>query len=1164
MKEGEFVRCHACGDESLDGKRFCPNCGTSLTGACTNCGAELIPGQRFCGDCGTPSAAGPLAEAPTAVPAADPVAERRLCSVLFVDLVGFTPLAERADPEEIREFLGRYFERAQAIISNYGGTVEKFIGDAVMAVWGAPVANEDDAERAVRAALEVVSSVNDLGREEGYDGLSARGGIVTGEVAITIGKVSEGMVLGDTVNTASRVQGAAEPGTVLVDEVTWRASSDAIAFEAVGPLTLKGKAESVNAWRALRVVGQRKGLGRSERLEPPFVGRDDELRLVKDLLHATSREQRSRLVSVTGVPGIGKSRLAWEFLKYVDGLADTVYWHQGRSSSYGEGIAFGALGEMVRMRAGINEVDDGDEARRKLSACVARYVAEETERRWIEPRLAHLLGLSEAPTTEREELFSSWRTFFERISSAGLVVLVFEDLQWADPGLIDYVESILEWSRSYPIMVVTLSRPELRDLRPDWGAGQRSFTSIHLDPLSDDAMRAMLNGFVNGLPEAVTKSVLDRAEGVPLYAVETVRMMVDRGVLRDVDGIYRVEGDFASLDIPETLHALIASRLDALALEQRVMLQDAAVLGTMFLPESLHAVSGIERAILDGHLRDLVRKEFLRFETDPRSPERGQYGFVQGVIGDVALSMLSRRDLSAKHLIAARYYESIDDEELTAVIAAHYASAFRAAPDSVDSEEAADRAQQWLRRAGERALSLGSPEQALDLLEQALLIAPAGPAHPTLLELAGDAALAQGDLERASALFEQSIGEFTLRGQVTSAGLATAKFALSLRTLDRVQESVDVATGAYNALGESGDLRARGVLSLEVASSIARGSNPGAALEWSERALMFSELLDDTLLFARALAARSFGLFNVGRHREAVLLVRECISLSVDAGSLRDQALATLSLSLYVLPDNMHETFTRAMESAEISRRAGLRPMEISNMSNAAETAVSLGLWDESLAILEECGSRSLRPQSRVWIDLVRAMIIALRGDAEGAQSIIASWATETRNIEFVAIETTILHATGMVHYASGDFAQAHHCAARALELDPVGINAGVAIALLSRSAIWMKDVGAMSDALEAAGRVRGRFVSTIRTETRAALAAVEGRDADAGELYATALDEWRDLNSKLDLALTELEMAHLLAPEHPLLVNAKEADDIFTELRAAPFLRRLRDALAG
>ena len=303
------MRCPNCGVENPLGSKFCHECGSPLARVCPGCGSAVLPAAKFCSECGTtltrvgqPTRAGTASNA-AQMPAvtATPTSERRLCSVLFVDLVGFTPFAEKRDPEETRELLSSYFERAQAIVANYGGTIEKFIGDAVMAVWGAPVANEDDAERSVRAALDIVESVAELGSESGVE-LEARAGVVTGEVAITIGKVSEGMVIGDTVNAASRVQSVAPPGSVLVDEATWRSSAGAIAFSEFGELNLKGKEEPVRAWRAERVVAQRRGVGRSQRLEPPFVGRDEELRLVKELLHATARENKARLVSVTGHP----------------------------------------------------------------------------------------------------------------------------------------------------------------------------------------------------------------------------------------------------------------------------------------------------------------------------------------------------------------------------------------------------------------------------------------------------------------------------------------------------------------------------------------------------------------------------------------------------------------------------------------------------------------------------------------------------------------------------------------------------------------------------------------------------------------------------------------------------------------------------------------------
>ncbi|HVM30953.1 MAG TPA: adenylate/guanylate cyclase domain-containing protein [Candidatus Limnocylindrales bacterium] len=315
------------------------------------------------------------------------MAERRLVTVLFADLVGFTPFAEERDAEEVRDTLSRYFDLASEVIGRYGGTVEKFIGDAVMAVWGTPTAREDDVERAVRAALDLVESVSTLG-----SGVTARAGLLTGEAAVTLGATNQGMVAGDLVNTASRLQSVAPPGSVLVGEATYRAASGAIAFAEAGEQLLKGKTAPVAAWRALRVVAEVGGRNRSESLEAPFVGRADELRLLKDLYHATGREQRARLVSIMGPAGIGKSRLGWEFSKYTDGLVETVYWHSGRSPAYGEGITFWALGEMVRQRCELLESDDEDTTRAKVAAAVAQWAADADERAWIERALLTLLG----------------------------------------------------------------------------------------------------------------------------------------------------------------------------------------------------------------------------------------------------------------------------------------------------------------------------------------------------------------------------------------------------------------------------------------------------------------------------------------------------------------------------------------------------------------------------------------------------------------------------------------------------------------------------------------------------------------------------------------------------------------------------------------------------
>ena len=339
------------------------------------------------------------------------------------------------------------------------------------------------------------------------------------------------------------------------------------------------------------------------------------------MLEATGREGRARLVSVVGQAGIGKSRLAWEFLKYVDGLVEAVYWHQGRSLAYGTGISYWALGEMVRARAGIGEGEETDAATAKLAAMTSEYLPDPDERAWIEPRLAALLGLAETPEGSREELFAAWRTLFQRIAERGTTVMVFEDLQWADRALLDFIDDLLEWSRSSPILVITLARPELLERRPDWGAGRRS-VSTTLEPLDRALMAQLLAGLVPGLPASAVEAIVARAEGVPLYAVELVRMLIADGRLEATADGYRPVGDLTSLAVPETLQALVTARLDALDAADRSLLQAAAVLGTSFTP-------GIARGdrpaspchCVESRLRSLVRRELLMLDADPRSPD---------------------------------------------------------------------------------------------------------------------------------------------------------------------------------------------------------------------------------------------------------------------------------------------------------------------------------------------------------------------------------------------------------------------------------------------------------------------------------------------------------------------------------------------------------------
>ncbi len=568
------------------------------------------------------------------------------------------------------------------------------------------------------------------------------------------------MVAGDLVNTASRLQSVAPPGSVLVGESTFHAASGAVAFEPAGEQLLKGKQAPVPAYRALRVVARRGGAGRSEQLEAPFVGRAAELRMLKDFHAATAAERRPRLVSIIGQGGIGKSRLVWEFQKYLDGVTEVVYWHQGRSPAYGEGISFWALAEMVRGRAEITEADAPATARAKLATALATWVPDEAERAWMEPRMLQLLGLesSDAGTRpDRESLFAAWRVFFERIAEQGVVVLVFEDLQWADGGLLDFIDHILEWSRDRPIYLISLARPELLDRRADWGAGRRNFTSLVLEPLDAESMRELLAGLVPGLPDPVVERVLERAEGIPLYAVETVRMLLSEGHVSLDDGVYRPTGDLSELSVPASLHALIASRLDALEAEDRSLLQAASIVGKTFSIDELAALTGQDTEAIAARLRHLVRRELLSLEVDPRSPERGQFTFVQALIREVAYGTLARADRRRLHLAAARHYETLDDEGIAGALAEHYLAAYRAHPEGPEGDAVAAQARVALRGAADRARSLGSFVQAMRFLESALEVTTDPDEQRQLHAAAGDAGLFAGLVDETTAHTERAL-----------------------------------------------------------------------------------------------------------------------------------------------------------------------------------------------------------------------------------------------------------------------------------------------------------------------------------------------------------------------------------------------------------------------
>ena len=802
--------CESCGFINDEAARFCGSCGSPLSATCANCQAPLTAGLRFCTACGEPVSSGGKIDA-----VAEPSpAERRRISVLFVDLENFTSLAETLDPEEVRGVQSRYFEVARSIVASHGGTIEKFIGDAVMAVWGAPLAHEDDPERAVRAAMAIVDGVGRLGGAASGANLAARAAVTTGEAAVTLGADGQGMVAGDLVNVAARLQGEAEPGGVLVDSATRELAPRAADYEAAGTITLKGRSASLVAHRA---APRTAGIGREGGAHAgAFVGRERELRELVGLFDGVAADRLSRLVSITGIAGIGKSRLAWEFGEHIDAMSEVVAWHAGRAPAYGEGITFAAVAEMVRRRIRVSDDASPTIARRQLSAALDEIVRDEGERRWMEPRIATLLGGDAGPPFERDELFAAWRRFFERVADRSPVVLVFEDLQWAEPALLDFVEHLATWTREHPVLVIALARPELMDQRPAWGASAARFTAIHLERLPEAAMRELLLGRAPDLPPSLTRTLLERAGGVPLYAVEVARILADRATPAGDDA--HVAGAAEAVEVPDSLHGVIAARIDALSAPERRLLLSAAVLGRRFRPEALVAVAGGDPAAVREITDALIRRELFTIDEDLISPGVGQLTFVQDLVREVAYSTLARGARRSLHLAAARYLESRTEDDVAEALAAHLTEAHRLAPEHPDAVRIARRAVAALRRAARESLRLHLSERASAHLREALRLVDTDEQRSALLEEAAAAARAAAHLDVAEDDLRALVDLRAGSGDRAGAVRARAQLASVLLMAQRNEPALVELESAAAALGRLGDDPA----GVEVTAQLAR------------------------------------------------------------------------------------------------------------------------------------------------------------------------------------------------------------------------------------------------------------------------------------------------------------------------------------------------------
>ena len=967
--------CASCGFPNRPGALFCGRCGTSLGMPCPTCGEVVTPGLPYCTACGAVVSA-PLAPTPSAE-------ERKVVSVLFADLVGSTSRAEHLDPEDVRRLLDVFHVRLKGELERYGGTVEKYIGDAVMALFGAPRAHEDDPERAVHAALSLREAIGELNAAEPELGLQLRVGVATGVAFVNLEAspaAGESMAAGDVVNTAARLQAAAPVDGILVDEATRRGSREAIDFREADPVRARGKSEAVTVWEA---VARRAGLGVDIAFQggAELVGRERELDLLLGSLSRAERERSPELVTLVGEPGIGKSRLLWELYSRLHAdPAVFVNWRQGRSLPYGDGVSFWALGEIVKAHAGILESDAAGVAEEKLRGAVEAALTDEGEARWVLGHLRPLVGLGgdEHHAEGQTEAFAAWRRLFEALAERRLLVLVFEDIHWADDGLLDFVDHLVSWASGEPLLVVCTSRPELLERRPAWGGGKKNAVTTSLSPLSADETRRLVDSLLAGrhLRRERQSELLARAGGNPLYAEEYVRMLAEPGAGVD-------------LRLPDSVHGIIAARLDALPPDQKAVLQDAAVVGKLFWPGAVAALGGLDEEAVSEPLRALERKEFVRRER--RSSVAGQTNFVfrHGLVRDVAYGQIPRGRRAERHRRAAEWIESLAgdrSEDVADVLAHHYSNALelaRAAGREIG--ELSDRAREALRDAGDRAFALHAFGTAARFYSKALELWPEDdPERPYLLLRFGQSAHFEG---AGVAALEEAVEDLLDAGDREHAAEAKAVLCEILWHQGRHDEAFAELEGGAALLAEEPPSPSKAYVLNDLARFHMVADEAEAAVRAGFDAYVMAEELglDDlrahvlnSIGVARAMMGDRGGLVDLER---SIGISRELKSAGVVRGL---NNLASTLVTLGELDRALHLYAEARTEARRFGLAAPLRWL----LAEQSEDHYWFGEWDEALELVTdlireaEDGPRHLR---EVDARIVRALIRLARGDATGA-----------------------------------------------------------------------------------------------------------------------------------------------------------------------------------
>ena len=1109
---------------------------------CSRCGKENPDGFAFCGHCGAP-----LAERPPT-----PLEERKIVSVLFCDLVGFTAASEQQDPEDVRGRIRPYHARLRQEIERYDGTVEKFVGDAVMAAFGAPVAHEDDAERAVRAALRILEAIGELNEADPGLGLVVRVGVNTGEAVVAVSarpEEGEGIVTGDVVNTAARIQSAAPVNAVAVGEQTYRATSRVFEYEPLPPVAAKGKAEPLALWRA-KAARSRFGSDISDRFRTPFVGRELEKPLLIGIFERATQQRSVQLVTVVGEPGVGKTRLIAELGDFVDAKPGLFRWRQGRCLPYGEGITFWALGEILKAEAGILESDSAEVAAAKLDAALPLA---EPERRWLLERLAPLVGVEAATAAERQELFTAWRRFLESLAAAGPTVLVFEDLHWADEALLDFLEHLVEWSQGVPLLVLCAARPELYERRPGWGAGLRNAHTINLSPLSDEETAELVSHLISTtvLSRELEQAVLERAGGNPLYAEEFVRLLADRGF----------DGEGAVL--PESVQALIAARLDTLTPDRKSLLQDAAVLGKVFWSGAVAEIGGRDVADVELALHELALKELVRPSRSSSMEGESEYAFWHLLVRDVAYSQIPRVERARRHRAAAAWIERKGGErveDLAEVLAYHYLEALELAEAAGEAEQVEELrlpARRFLALAGERALGLDAA-QAESRLTRALELTPADdPGKPVLLARWAEAAYQVGRLGEAADALDEVLDSLRAGGRTETTARA---LQLRSRLSQRLGQGhhVALAAEAVDLLEREAPGQALVDAYAQLASSHVLTGSYNDAVTTADRACTLAEALRLPEP-ARALGYRGYARAYLG-DEDGLDEMDRALSLLVEAGVGLEAAVLqnNLAIARYPLqgPSRSFDAFEAGIAFCE---ERGLAGVAAFLGANCPGLLTELGRPDEATARAAALSSAYEGSGNAQDPCEVRASELALRL-AQGGHGTPEEidWLTTTAR--------TVRHpeVTGLaVAVAAAALAPEEPDRARLLlaELERVGGFPDTPyyarqLPGMLRTALVAGDAE-LASRLVAKMRNRNPLEDHALCAARAQLAEHAGEYAEAAALYAEAAARWQEFGNVPERAYGLLGQGRCLlalgrpGAEEPL----REARDLFASMDYKPAL---------